>query len=78
MKARITVKKMERLEERINCDCCGKGLLKAHYLSNGDTVGSECAQEIEMTWDRIRYDSKPYPWTLPAVIRYCEKLEGKM
>ena len=70
---RIYTTRKERLAERTNCDCCGKSLLIAHYLSNDDLVGSECAQDIQDGSSRIKYGNKPYPWTLPAVMVYLEK-----
>ena len=78
MKKRVWVTGKERLEERINCDCCGKSLLIAQYLSNGDTVGSECAEEIVMNLGRMRYGLELFPRTLPAVLEYINKLQGVM
>ena len=70
---RIQITRKERLSEKTECDCCGHSLLIAHYLSNGDLVGSECAEDIKQASSRMSYNLSPMPWTPKVVSEYLEK-----
>ena len=74
---RIYITHKERLSEKTECDCCNHSLLIAHYLSNGDLVGSECAEDIEQASSRMKYKLSPMPWTPKAVIEYLGKEAAK-
>lgn len=44
----------ELASDPIPCECCGRLVKKVHVLSNGNRVGSECAENIELVSHAVR------------------------